>query len=604
MPGGKNMKRIMPIVLVGVLVLSGFGVSAISEDSNEENVVLESIVFSEPTIHEHDQYVKVHLDEATSYLREPGNPLLPVYTKLFTFPFGTTIKDVSYTFSSVEELQLSKEVIPASEPTPVSSFKMDIKEEVRIKNNEIYSNANMYPETRFNYHISAGLDDNVHVVFVAIQYSPIVYSPKKNILYYSPEATIKIMYEPSRSMIHFSDEYDLVVIAPSEFTASMQPLIQHKNTHALTTTLMTTEEIYSEYSGRDEAEKIKYFIKDALETLGVDYVMLVGSIYKLPMRISKVSLWNFESDTLTDLYYADIYDEYGEFSSWDTNNNDDFGENEDDVDLYPDVHVGRLPCDSIEEVEVVVDKIVHYETETYGQDWFYDIIFIGGNTFPNFWSPGNEGEENNEIVMEIMSDFDPTIIWTSLRNFNKKTINNAISEGAGFLDYSGHGFEHGMGTYPPHLRRLKCYLTPSIKDLDNGYKLPIMFFDACLTAKLDFVLQDVFDYKEYRVFNFLAKILNIDTSVALPVFAYYFLKHAGGGAIATIGATRTAYGGVDSGAGKMSIEFFSAYESSEMLGQMMTQAQNEYITDVPNDAFTVEEFALLGDPSLMIGGYP
>jgi hypothetical protein len=41
-----------------------------------------------------------------------------------------------------------------------------------------------------------------------------------------------------------------------------------------------------------------------------------------------------------------------------------------------------------------------------------------------------------------------------------------------------------------------------------------------------------------------------------------------------------------------------------MLGQMMTQAQNEYITDVPNDAFTVEEFALLGDPSLMIGGYP
>ena len=61
------------------------------------------------------------------------------------------------------------------------------------------------------------------------------------------------------------------------------------------------------------------------------------------------------------------------------------------------------------------------------------------------------------------------------------------------------------------------------------------------------------------MFNLLAKILNIDTSVPLPVFAYCFLKHAGGGAIATIGATRTAYGGVDSGAGKMSIEFFSAY---------------------------------------------
>ena len=49
---------------------------------------------------------------------------------------------------------------------------------------------------------------------------------------------------------------------------------------------------------------------------------------------------------------------------------------------------------------------------------------------------------------------------------------------------------------------------------------------------------------------------------------------------------------------------FLAYENSETLGQMMTQAQNEYIIDVPYDFFTVEEFILLGDPSLKIGGYP
>jgi hypothetical protein len=40
-----------------------------------------------------------------------------------------------------------------------------------------------------------------------------------------------------------------------------------------------------------------------------------------------------------------------------------------------------------------------------------------------------------------------------------------------------------------------------------------------------------------------------------------------------------------------------------MLGQMMTKAQNAYITDVPWDEFTVEEFTLLGDPSLKLGGY-
>ena len=602
MLGVKNMNRIIPIVLVGVLVISGFGVSAFSHHSEDEPRISELVVFSEPIISDTNQYIKIDVAEAESYLQEPGSPLLPIYTKRFSFPFGTRITDVTCTFSSVEKIELTSQIVPAAKPTPLSLMKKDTAIEEGKPNKEVYSQDTFYPEHRLDYRISTGLEDGEHVVFVAVTYSPCVYSPRKNILLFTPEVSIEITQETSPSTIYFSDDVDLVVIAPSEFNTSLQPLLDHKNIHGLSTTMMMTEDIYEVYPGRDEAEQIKYFIKDALETWGVEYVLLVGSIYKLPMRMSKVS-WFFESETLTDLYYSDIYDQYGEFSSWDTNNNNNFGESEDDVDLYPDVYIGRLPCDSLEEVDIVVDKIIHYETETYGQDWFNDMIFIGGNTFPYFWSPGNEGEENNEIIMEIMSDFDPTIIWTSLWNFNRRTINDAINKGAGFLDYSGHGFEHGMGTYPPHLRHLVCYLSPYIKALENEYRLPIMFFDACLTAKLDFILQDVLDYKEYRVFNILAKILQINTTVPLPVFAYCFLKHQGGGAIATIGATRTAYGGVESGAGKMSIEFFSAYENSEMLGQMMLQAQNEYITDVPDDAFTVQEFTLLGDPSLMIGGY-
>jgi len=160
-----------------------------------------------------------------------------------------------------------------------------------------------------------------------------------------------------------------------------------------------------------------------------------------------------------------------------------------------------------------------------------------------------------------------------------------------------------MGTYPPNGLYLRTYLTLYIEDLENGYELPIIFFDACLTAKLDFVLQDLLDYKQYRIFDILARILDYNTSLRLPCYAWYFVKHEGGGAIATIGATRTAFGGVDSGAGKMSIEFFNNYKNSETLGQMMTKGQNAYITDVPDDEFTVEEFILLGDPSLKLGGY-
>lgn len=598
------MKKILPIVVVGILVLSGLGAHAIFEDNTKEMTLIESVAFSEPQVQEHDQYVTVNLNEATSYLSESGNPVLPVYVKVFTFPLGTKIKDVTCTFYNVQEKILSKEIMPAPEPIPVSlpSAKDVVAE--RVKNKEIYSSENTYPEARFRYQLGTGLDNNNHVMFLTVHYYPVVYSPQKHTIYYTPNAQIKVIHEPVQTRVTFPNECDLVVITPSEFSVALQPLIVHKNEYDLVTTLMTTEDIYASYPGRDETEQIKYFIKDAIETMGVTYVLLVGSVYKVPMRTSYVSMWHWEAKPITDLYYADIYDANGSFCSWDSNNNDKFGETEDDqVDLYPDVHIGRLACDTCEEVHVVIDKIIHYETETFGQNWFHNMIFIGGNTFTG--RDGNEGEELNEIIMGIMSDFEPSaVVWTSKRNFNRRTISNAINQGAGFLDYSGHGFEHGMGTYPPHGLFLRTYFTPYIKDLVNGYKLPIMFFDACLTAKLDFVLDDLLSYKGLRMFRILAFLLGVDTSMKLPCYAWCFVKYEGGGAIATIGATRTAFGGIESGAGKISIEFFEAYNSSDMLGQMMTKAQNAYINDVPDDAFTVEEFTLLGDPSLKIGGYP
>jgi hypothetical protein len=36
---------------------------------------------------------------------------------------------------------------------------------------------------------------------------------------------------------------------------------------------------------------------------------------------------------------------------------------------------------------------------------------------------------------------------------------------------------------------------------------------------------------------------------------------------------------------------------------MFTQAQKDYLNDVLPDYMTLEEFILLGDPSLRVGGY-
>ena len=94
-----------------------------------------------------------------------------------------------------------------------------------------------------------------------------------------------------------------------------------------------------------------------------------------------------------------------------------------------------------------------------------------------------------------------------------------------------------------------------------------------------------------------------------PCFAWKFITMKNGGAIATIGATRSAYtyvdrNGVYAGAGYLDIGFHKAYEQGVTLGEMFTQAQNDYLNNVAKDYFTIEVFILLGDPSLMVGGYP
>jgi hypothetical protein len=78
--------------------------------------------------------------------------------------------------------------------------------------------------------------------------------------------------------------YDLVIIAPELFSGELSVLVGHKNSHGVLSFVQTVEDIYGQYPGVDEAEQIKYFIKDAYDTFQVRYVLLVGDIDHVPIR--------------------------------------------------------------------------------------------------------------------------------------------------------------------------------------------------------------------------------------------------------------------------------------------------------------------------------
>ncbi len=586
---------VIGIMLLGTSTLAGINAPILENARGKHNEITAlSMNFSPPKIKENHEYTLIESDMA--YLMNEDFPILPYKTEVMTFPLGTTIKDIGVTTSEVKTMQLGKKIMPASAPI---SFNMK-DTQVEVKEGAVYESMDSYPSEWITYNIGAGIDGNEHVVFFSLHAFPARYTPSTNELHYVNEITIEINYVLPPKPLLINDEYDLVIITPLQFSDALQPLVEHKNNYGVATNLVTLDEIYEgnyfPARGRDDAEKIKYFLKDALESWGIRYVLFVGDINQVPSR-EVLSFWR-GGKMFSDHYYADIYDVNTSFCSWDSNENNLFGETDTDdddfVDLYADLYVGRLACNGLEEVTTMVNKIITYETTAYGKEWFDRLVLMGGDTFPR-WNDVVEGEVVNEYVANVMPDFNHVRIQMSLHNFLPHRINQILSEGAGFVCYSGHGFEYGFGTYPKDSNWMIAYYTPYLLGLKNGDKLPVVFFDACLTAKLDYHM-----------------LGNSD----IPCFAWCLVKKPDGGAIATIGATETATTSVDENgphgqAGYLNLHFFMAYQLGIAVSEMLVKAQNDYLNDIAigeanNHSYvmTIEQFILLGDPSLKVGGYP
>jgi hypothetical protein len=426
-----------------------------------------------------------------------------------------------------------------------------------------------------------------------------------------------------------SGNYDLLIIAPSRFKLPLLLLVNHKNRLGVNTILVNVEDVYDHmyWEGRDNAEKVKYFIKNAIDYWDISYVLLVGgrkgqgSIEKwwVPVRYSHLDRKYdkmIERKFLTDLYFADIYDENGNFSSWDSNNNGIFGEwPEDDValdrpDLYPDVYVGRLPCLNIFEVGRIVRKIIRYETWKCADSWFKNMVVVAGDTYPDK-TDYYDGEVYTQIGLDMMPGFRPVKLWTSdgsLKNW--VDVVSAINKGCGFVWFSGHGNPKSWATHPPDdnstwIHGLEIRNIPFLR---NRNKLPV-----CVTGSGCF----------NSMFN--VSFFNSPWVYGLPIpycFSWALTIKRNGGSIATIGATAFSYESPDINIGEGGIEwldmhFFGEYglNNTKILGEVWGNTITSFLQNFSINwddtssngtaliAKNVEQWLLIGDPSLMIGGY-
>ena len=594
------MKRIIPILIIGILILGGLG-AVTNAESMKNEIISKNIVFSQPIVKLKEEFVSIRIEESNSYVMEQGKPMLPCYIEKFALPFGTTINDIICKPANIQLQTLSKDI---EQTPPVAVVGESIQKE-KIK--QLNYGTELYPSDWFEYNIATGLYKGELSTIVTVQINPIRYYPVDKKIMTSSEFEIIIIYETQNIPKKTRADYEFLIICADEYSDELASFVTHKEGRGITTYLATLSTVYASAPGDDNQEKIKNYIKDAIETWGTTNVLLVGSSTKLPVR--PVYCYFAEGDDdevfISDLYYADIYYGEGEFAKWDSNGNGKYaefewqGETDTDIDYYPDINYGRWACTNGGQVTTMVNKVKTYEnTPAYQENWFTDIVVVGGDSFiDEEYDPDGilEGEFVNQALIDFMDGFFPDKIWASNGKLGGiiptgvTNIKNAINAGCGFLDFSGHGNPTTWATHP-HLNDNVWIPTPypggfyntHAGQLNNGNKLPIVAIEACSTAK----------------FNVNSNCLN-----------WAFLHNSNGGAIGTFGATGLGWGYIgeyviEGLIGKMGLDTFRGYklDDATTLGEMWANGIVRSIGTNMDGAErkTVLEWQCLGDPSLQI----
>ncbi len=622
----KTIMKVM-IFLIGALFFSSvIGTNVgINETSkiNDIKFIERKYYFNEPIIYEDSRYTIISM-ENMKYTMHEAEPILPYKVETFKFPVGTKI-NLEVKEGNVKEYKLKNKI----EPYPMFTL-LTTKGKLVIKEGEAYKNE-MYPENWVDYKISVGLYNGERVAILSVFMYPCKYYPKENKIEYTDSIDLKIRYELPSTQLFTADEYDLLIICPTQWKEEIMQLKEHKEIHGIRTLIATLDEINN--PGRDEAEKIKYFIKDCIENYGIKYVLLVGGrqggILKerwiMPVRYAYLddqSKW--ETRYLSDLYFADVYKyEDGEikFEDWDSNGNGIFGEwkgfTRDKLDLMPDVYVGRLACRNKMEVRIMVNKIIEYETGSKGE-WFKRMVVVAGDTFPQTGDPYYEGEVSTTKSLEYMEGFEGIKLYTSLGTLKGPSdVIREVSKGCGFLNFEGHGNPMSWATHPPYDDEtwIGGLIVSDMPKLSNKNMYPICIVGGCHNSQFNVSLLNLLKIKKlYETYY--------KSEWSPECWSWWLTRKIDGGAIATIGCTGLGYGYVGDYnkdgipdciqglGGWIDIEFFRIYgqEGKDMLGEVHSTAIANYVINFPVmkdviDCKTVEEWVLLGDPSLKIGGY-
>jgi hypothetical protein len=373
---------------------------------------------------------------------EPGFPALPVYFMKLVLPSGTDVSQVSVLGNPIELESMKtvieqKPIFPYQSPVPLNQDPPDTLE----YNDSIYSKDEPFPASPLAFY-DVSYCRGYGIISLGI--NPMSYIPQTGIVSYYPEMTIEIETTPSSIHEYYrgsnqdaqwvtslvdnpeilptyqrgqlssfdypgglcdpSDSYDYVIITRDILKDFQAPynwtdFIVHNQQKGLTTTIITVEDIIStpQYYNNtpvfnDTTAKIREFCRDAYQDWGISYVLIAGDqdgVNTVPRRLMDS---NAEDGVETDLYWSNLDGTFNDDADSRWGEEDDTG-----FDLYSELFIGSIPCDTGDDISNWMTKSFYYENNN-ERDYLENVAFYGGD-LDTLWLWDCEGDDFMDFTL-------------------------------------------------------------------------------------------------------------------------------------------------------------------------------------------------------------
>ncbi len=398
---------------------------------------------------------------------------------------------------------------------------------------------------------------------------------------------------------------DYLVITHPDFLAPAQRLAQfHRDHYQRSAAVVTVEQILNEFSsGKLDPTAIRDFIRMQYVRSGgltPGFVCLFGDgsyIYKYANEATN-GRSNFvptyqsrDSDSPVRSYSSDDY--YGmmdeEDGFWGESSGID-GDNQVDVSLI-DLAIGRLPVETAEQGEQIVDKIMRYATHTDARDfgnWRNRVVLVGDyreeqgskEIFHIEQADGYTNQIQTQApcmnIDKIFMDNYRMVVTAGAEGFpeGRQALLKAWDQGSLILNYTGHGGENAWSN-------AGIFQNADIPNLDNDGRYPVVVTATC----------------EYGRYDNPAKRSGGELLVMSP----------NTGAIALFTTGRLVYSSFNATLNNKFYQHVFTFDSVQnrflTLGEIMQRTKNSSFRSGSGTNINSRNFTLLGDPGLILN-YP